>query len=435
MTLFDEVAREQDRQLDESRGDLDGVRRNLLAASRRNPRARAGSGRRWLAASMLAAVALGGAALVLRSRSAPDQTASMTFRVDQAAGVVGQWASASTSQTTLIRFSDGSRWVLEPGARARVAELNPQGAALTLEAGSTHVSVVHRPDSRWTVSAGPFQVLVTGTRFDLSWDPDADRFEVYLQEGAVTLKGCAFGEGRPLQQGERVTASCANGRFQVVGGKAASEAPAARPPEQEAPPSAPDPAQTADDASEAAGEREAPERPAPRVTPPPRDIANAPAWRSALDAGRYAELVGAPDAADFRAACDAASPSQLSALGDAARFAGSLDRARTAYLALRSRFAGTSTAATAAFRLGRMDFDQRLSYRQAAKWFATYLGEQPGGPLAREALGRLIEARQRSGDRAGARAAAERYLAAYPQGPHAPVARSVLGTSASPGPP
>jgi outer membrane protein assembly factor BamD (BamD/ComL family) len=74
-----------------------------------------------------------------------------------------------------------------------------------------------------------------------------------------------------------------------------------------------------------------------------------------------------------------------------------------------------------AFLLGRS-----ASGVQAAEWFSTYLKEQPGGALAREALGRLIEAYQAAGDRVSARAAAERYLKSYPDGPHATLARQAL---------
>ncbi len=75
----------------------------------------------------------------------------------------------------------------------------------------------------------------------------------------------------------------------------------------------------------------------------------------------------------------------------------------------------------AAFRLG-----QSAKGAQAAEWFSTYLKEQPGGALAREALGRLIEAHQAAGDPISGRAAAERYLKSYPDGPHATLARQAL---------
>ena len=74
-----------------------------------------------------------------------------------------------------------------------------------------------------------------------------------------------------------------------------------------------------------------------------------------------------------------------------------------------------------AFLLGRS-----ASGAQAIQWFSAYLKEQPSGALAREALGRLIEAYQATGDRVSSRAAAERYLKSYPDGPHATLAREAL---------
>jgi hypothetical protein len=56
--------------------------------------------------------------------------------------------------------------------------------------------------------------------------------------------------------------------------------------------------------------------------------------------------------------------------------------------------------------------------------------EQPSGALAREASGRLLEACIAAGDGAGARDAATRYLARYPSGPHAALARRVLSGAA-----
>jgi TolA-binding protein len=100
--------------------------------------------------------------------------------------------------------------------------------------------------------------------------------------------------------------------------------------------------------------------------------------------------------------------------------------ALTAFQALRSRGAGSAAAKQAAFSIARVHFDQRAAYAEAARWFRTYLAEQPGGPLAREAEGRLMESLSRAGDRVGARKVAEGYLAKYAQGPHERVARQLL---------
>jgi hypothetical protein len=79
---------------------------------------------------------------------------------------------------------------------------------------------------------------------------------------------------------------------------------------------------------------------------------------------------------------------------------------------------GSDDAALAAFLLGRLAFDQQRDYTEAVRWFSTYERERPDGPLIREAMGRRFESLARSGDREGARAAAERYLARFPDGPH-----------------
>ena len=98
-----------------------------------------------------------------------------------------------------------------------------------------------------------------------------------------------------------------------------------------------------------------------------------------------------------------------------------------AYETARRRFPGNERAAVAAFALGRIAFDQRGNYSDAARWFRSYLTEQPSGRLARDALGRLMEAFHRAGDKASARGEAAHYLELYPTGPHAEFARRVTG--------
>ncbi len=114
------------------------------------------------------------------------------------------------------------------------------------------------------------------------------------------------------------------------------------------------------------------------------------------------------------------------ALSEAARFAGRVDRARLALTSLRDRFRGEAAASVATFTLGRMAFDSSRDYLGAAKWFRAYLAEQPGGSLAREAAGRLLESLERGGDHTGAQVAARDYLVRYPDGPQTRLAKKVL---------
>ncbi|HEX2657360.1 MAG TPA: tetratricopeptide repeat protein, partial [Polyangia bacterium] len=154
---------------------------------------------------------------------------------------------------------------------------------------------------------------------------------------------------------------------------------------------------------------------------PPRD-----AWRELLAAGRLSDGLRAAERSDFGRVCRAASQRELVALADAARLAGHIGHAHEALTTLRHRYPDSSDAATAAFTLGRIAFERRGAYEEAAHWFATYLEEQPRGPLMGDAVGRLMEARQRAGDRAGARMDATRYLLRFPEGPYAPAARVIL---------
>ena len=93
---------------------------------------------------------------------------------------------------------------------------------------------------------------------------------------------------------------------------------------------------------------------------------------------------------------------------------------------LRNRFPDSISAATAAFALGGIAFERRVDYSEAARWFATYLDEQPSGALMGDATGRLMEARHRAGDTLAARRDAQRYLQRFPSGPYAATASGIL---------
>src|SRR5260221_115207 len=71
-------------------------------------------------------------------------------------------------------------------------------------------AVVPRPGNDWSVRTGPFAVWVKGTKFEVSYDPEADDFLLELHEGKVIVSGCGFGKGRAVEAGERVRASCAS---------------------------------------------------------------------------------------------------------------------------------------------------------------------------------------------------------------------------------
>jgi TolA-binding protein len=97
----------------------------------------------------------------------------------------------------------------------------------------------------------------------------------------------------------------------------------------------------------------------------------------------------------------------------------------TALEALRRRHPKSNEAAVAAYTLGRIAGD-RDEHARAAEHFATYLRERPRGSLAREALGRKLEAEAAAGQNARADATARTYLDRHPDGPHADLAAARL---------
>jgi TolA-binding protein len=150
-------------------------------------------------------------------------------------------------------------------------------------------------------------------------------------------------------------------------------------------------------------------------------------WQTLARAGKFEKALGTVDVRGFGAECERASSEELALLADVARFGRRPQQAIMALSSLRRRFPSSSLASVAAFNIARVHFDQRGAYDDAARWFRVYLKEQPGGPLAREAQGRLMEAQYRGGDRASASRTADAYLAANPNGPHARLARTLLG--------
>jgi hypothetical protein len=174
--------------------------------------------------------------------------------------------------------------------------------------------------------------------------------------------------------------------------------------------------------------------PVPAVTSTPvRAVRSAPAaapttddWRALVSGGHFEEGLRVAERIGITLICATASEDDLLGLADAARLSGRPLLASGVLTVLRTRFPDGATAATAAFALGRIAFERRADYADAAHWFATYLDEQPDGPLMGDAVGRLVESRYRAGDRANARREAQRYLHLFPRGPYAKTAIAIL---------
>jgi TolA-binding protein len=393
-----------------------GLEERLIARIRRQPLPSRRPRRVWvfsLAAAAALAVAFG---VTLANREDPP----LEVKRGPATPVLGTWVGAPESTSLPLEFSDGSRFELAPKSTARVVALERNGARIELASGSMRVEVVPRAKTNFRLDAGPFGVRVTGTRFELSYSPERDAFELYLEEGQVELSGCVFGQGKKLAAGQSVRASCRKPAVEVSYGRRPSE-PTAKPADSERAA----PAETSvPRAFEAETETPVAARAVPSAPAKPADES----WIAAAKAGAYDKAFSAARASGFEAECARADATTLALLADVARHAGAPRQAEHAWLTLRARFARSNEAAVAAFALGRLEFDDYRSYRRAATWFRTYLTERPAGPMTREALGRLMEAAYRAKDLEGARDAASRYLRDYPSGPHAELASRVVAS-------
>ncbi|MES1183929.1 MAG: tetratricopeptide repeat protein [Myxococcales bacterium] len=394
--LRDDLARHEDvDRVSEAR-----IRRQLLArvAGAKAPRPRWSYG--LLAAGVLAAAA------ALFFWAAPGvQHEPLRFWIEDRTGHVDEWVTARDAEQSL-RFSDGSSIVAGPHTTTRVMQIGPDGAHLTLERGHIDAHVVHRDASRWQVAAGPFVVHVTGTRFRVTWDPQTEKLAVKVTEGKVEVTG----DGRPKHEltAGSVLELSANAAVGLQSALLPSEPSASAAPNvPSAGPSNGEPGARDEDELRA---RKAAER--------------KPDFRELSTAGHYREALQAIEQQGFAASCKSLGVRDLLTLGSTARLAGSAERAREAYLAARRRFPNSAEAGISAFSLGRLASDTGHA-SDAISWFNRYLTEQPSGPLAREAAGRLLELLRQTGDTARAREAAESYLKRYPTGPHAALARSL----------
>ncbi len=340
---------------------------------------------------------------------------ALTFDVAGTSGRDGQWITTVADSPSRVTFSDGTQLALSPRAMMRVFDCSATGAHVVLERGRLVAAVVHRDAAtRWRVDAGPFEVQVVGTRFDVGWDPARRRFDLMLQDGEVRVTGPQLRGTRVIGAGEHLEVEL--GRASESSSSVATPRAALAAPTAPSPSDAPAPARGYPSGADRPGARSLAQS---RPTPPS-------SWRGPASAGRFDEAWALLASGAFDEILASAGASDLSLVADVARFSGHADHGAVALRALRARFPLAPEAADAPFLLGRLAADQRHDPADAAAWLTRYLREQPSGVFAAEAAGRLIECQRARGDDAAARDAARRYLADHSGGTYAPLARRVL---------
>lgn len=430
MKRLEQVLREVGRQSDEKAGNT----RAMTRAAASKAVARWESRRAWrvpAARATLAFAAAAALAVILILGATRRSSEALSFVIGDAGepGKVGQWM-ASPPGGLPLRFSEGTEIVLQAGTSARVAHADVHGADLLLERGSVRANVVHRDAATgWTVHAGPFEIRIVGTSFDTAWDPAEGSLDVGVTEGRVLVTGPLLDEGRAVRTNERLRVSLKTSRFEMTktaapftvpseSPKAPSEAASGTPSISGDPAPSADPGSAAPPASTSASPQGSG---APHASA--SSIVSSGPWRDLARSGQHKAAMDAVMAVGFGRVLGESSGADLLLLADSARFSGDTGHAKQALMAAR----GKGEKGRTAFLLGKIAADASSSPGEAAQWFETYLAEAPGGGLAEQALGRLIELYRRTGRSGQAQAAATKYLAKYPEGGYAKAARSALG--------
>lgn len=311
-------------------------------------------------------------------------------------GVVGTLEATGAAPLD-VRFSDGSQVSLSPGALVEPLENTGRTFSAMVRRGRVHFEVRPRGPRRWSVECGVATVEVVGTGFTV--ERDDEHLRVSVSHGAVLVRGERIEERvRRLTAGESLDVPLR------VAARVSSE-PAA-------------PSATATAAPSATG-----------VAAHEPVAAHDGAWRALATRGAYREAYGALGSAGIAGLVASSDADRLMALADVARLSGHPADAVAPLRRVLTRYASSAQATTAAYTLGRIELDHLRQFARAAADFERAARTQH--PLREEALALVVQARARAGDIAGARAAAEDYLAQFPGGMRAGSVRRWSGTEGS----
>jgi ferric-dicitrate binding protein FerR (iron transport regulator) len=157
---------------------------------------KAGSGRLLGIAAVVAVAA--GTFLMLGFRA--DSRLSYELRGGAAHGGV---IEAQRGEAT-VSLSDGSSILAENQTKFSVDVVGRNAALTRLVSGRLHVKVEHNDDTSYRFLAGPYEVRVVGTEFDLAWDPDGAGLSLAMSKGEVKLSEVG-GKLRTLKAGQSLS--------------------------------------------------------------------------------------------------------------------------------------------------------------------------------------------------------------------------------------
>jgi TolA-binding protein len=358
------------------------------------------------------------------------QLSPIEFRIGDSisTGETGSWVETKANERTEINFAGGTRFELAQSSAVRIALANMEKVRIDLSDGKVSANVKGNGETSWMVQAGPYQVEVVGTVFAVNWNSKSGALDVSVSRGGVLVSGAGLNEhGIRLAAGHYLEVA---GDKVLVNRESARKTASVHPVEQLSPETA-----SNDNVSLSETERTGDAEPvvADKVVSrtAQRERAVLPQkvavrrWEELYVARDYAGAVELAQREGIDELLDTLDVESLWQLASAARYARKGQVATETLKALKKRFGQSRRARTASFMLGRVALELQKDPNAAQDWFTKYINEDPGGPLAEEALGRLIDACQKAGKHTVAKKNADAYLARYPDGLFAGLARSV----------
>lgn len=301
-----------------------------------------------------------------------------------------------------IKFEDGSTITIFSGSIGQVIESTEKKVKFRLHNGSISAHIKHRKDSKWYIEAGDYQVTVIGTKFNISWTEQSRHFDLTVEEGIVRVTGPNLGKNGML-----VTH---NNSFH--GPETKNE-------------EADNNKQIAYNIQKDTGHNEIiPHLNKGNITG--EDINNNLTIGKLLEQKRYADTVEAIEKQGFYNVLAELNEDETWQLTYAYRFVKNGNRAQEVLMHFRERFARSYQSKIAAFLIARISIELNHNTDKAVEWFQIYLDEDPDGPLAEEAIGRIMNIYKESGDRNRAANMAKIYIQKYPDGIFSSLARSIV---------
>lgn len=454
---------------------------NVILATTVSPRSReSGTRKKWLPVVALAAAVLLSAVLIIGYFL---QESPLTLHINRqvVSGVANLHIRSGIHDTKQIRFANRSRIVLMHNTDATIRRATEENVVVRLAQGELYLEVEGKESQSWVVHTGEYRVSVLGTRFYVKWRNQNKILDVRVMKGTVLVEGPHAGK-----VGIAVNADTHLRLDTVIGYAAINHMSSAfydassptllhsgqklqyawalratdlvvpqdeyRPGRREIRPVAsPQRDCVPGDRAGCTG-RTLPRRSADRTASmrssgeqgrwhPGKKMSVKPSvreknadWQTMLNQRDYLGAIAAVEFAGFSSVLKTASLAELWELMNAARRANRDELAEQILLTCRHRFPTSEKAPLAAFVLGKVNYYGKQNAGNAVRWFRTYLNEAPTGPLAEEALGRLIVLENERGKTHEAKSLASQYLQRYPKGAFAENCRDMVNASVTPNP-